>query len=325
MSLVNFSLDFLSFFLKAVTVVLAIAAIIAIKAKNSPQPVLFELINKNRIKTTMSNLDQIFKSPAAKSKKKELKSALKKIDKLTENLFVISFKGDVKASEVSSLRDIVSAIIEIAMPGDRVLLQLESPGGQVAAYGLAASQMARFRNKNIHVTVAIDQVAASGGYLIAAVADNIIAAPFAIIGSIGVILQAPNINKLLKKNNVDVVELTAGKYKRTLTTLGENTSEGKEKAQEQLENIHENFKNHVASHRPEVAIDQVATGEVWLAKEALALKLVDTIQTSDDFIMESLNKYRVIKVSKTLKKSKIQCLQGFCESLFANLTSNKIY
>lgn len=323
-TLTDFSLDYAEFLIKTITIVVAVALIMTIKQASKQNPVEFELINKKRIKETMANISEFLSGSTAKNKKKELKSGLKKIAKLNDNLFVINFKGDIEATEVESLREVVTSIIEIANPSDRVLIKLESPGGQVSAYGLVASQIARFRNKNIHVTVAIDQVAASGGYLIAAVADNIIAAPFAIIGSIGVILQAPNINKLLKKHEVEVVELTAGKYKRPLTVLGENTKEGKEKAKEQLESIHENFKSHVASHRPEVAIDEVATGEIWLAKEALSLKLVDKIQTSDDFILNALATHKVVNVRKTIKKCKIKSLKNFCLWLNEQLTSNKI-
>lgn len=324
MNLMDYSLDYISFFLKALTVVLAIALLSLIKQKDKDMPVEFELINKKRLKTTIANMTEIA-NESSKSRQKELKKAIKKVNKLNDNLFVVDFKGDTKASEVKSLREIVTSIIEIANPGDRVLLKLESPGGEVTAYGLVASQIARFKNKNIHVTVAIDRVAASGGYLIAAVADSIIAAPFAVVGSIGVILQAPNVNKLLKNKDVDIVELTAGKFKRTLTVVGENTKEGKAKAQEQIDAIHESFKSHVTAHRPEVAIDEIATGEIWLAKDAVEHKLVDKIQTSDEFISSALTDFKVIKVSKKIKKCKMQKLQSMCEMIFQNITENKIH
>lgn len=323
MQLMDYSLDYLSFFLKAMTVVLAIALVSALKQKDKTTPVTFDLINKKRIKQTIANLDKI-KSSQNKAKKKELKASLKNVDKLSDNLFVIKFNGDTKASEVKNLREIITSIIEISKPGDKVLLELESPGGEVAAYGLVASQIARLKNKNINVTIAVDKVAASGGYLIASVADSIIAAPFAYIGSIGVISQTPNINKFLKNRDIDVVELTAGKFKRTLTTLGENTKEGKEKAKEQIETIHESFKNHITSHRPDVPIEEVATGEFWLAKDAIELKLIDKIQTSDDFIGNALTKCKVILVQKKSKESKLQCLQKFCETLQQTLFSSKI-
>ena len=316
-------LDYVSFLLKVITLVIAIAAVLAMKECSQNSPVKFTLLNKKRLKLAIARTSQL-SGNTVKSKKKQLKAQLKEVGKLQENLYVINFKGDIKASEVNELRDIVTSIIEIAMPSDRVLLKIESPGGEVSAYGLVASQIARFRSKNIHVTASIDQVAASGGYLIASVADNIIAAHFAIIGSIGVILQSANINKLLKKNDVDIVELTSGKYKRTLTTIGENTKEGKEKAQEQINSIHETFKSHVANHRPEVSIESVANGEIWLSKEALELKLIDSIQTSDDFISNALTQFKVFNVTKKVKKSKVQNLKSFCEWLYQRFATEQI-
>ena len=320
----DYSLDYLSFLLKAITVVFAIALLSMIKQKNKDMPVNFEVLNKKRIKSNLAHLHNLSKD-SSKDLQKELKKSLKKVNKINDNLFIIDFKGDIKATEATGLRTIVSTIIDIAKPGDRVLLKLESCGGEVTAYGLVASQIARFKNKNIHVTVAIDKVAASGGYLIAAVADSIIAAPFAVIGSIGVILQAPNINKLLKNNDIDIVELTAGKFKRTLTTVGENNKEGVAKAQEQIESIHESFKNHITAHRPDIAIDEVATGEIWLAKDAINHKLIDKIQTSDDFIANSYADFKVINVTQKTKKSKIQQLQNMCLWLEQHFSQNKIY
>ena len=106
------------------------------------------------------------------------------------------------------------------------------------AYGLAASQMQRIRDKKLKLTVCVDKVAASGGYMMAVVADKIIAAPFAVLGSIGVLAQVPNFHRLLKKHDVDFEMLTAGKYKRTLTMFGENTDKGREKFQEDIEDTH---------------------------------------------------------------------------------------
>lgn len=324
MSVIEYSLDYISFFLKAMTVVIAITLLSFIKQKQKEFPVEFKLINKARLKDTIKNISE-FSSEAGKKRQKELKKELKKVSKINDHLFVIDFIGDLRATEIKSLREIVTSIIEIANPGDRVLLKLESPGGEVTAYGLVASQIARFKNKNIHVTVAIDRVAASGGYLIAAVADTIIAAPFAVVGSIGVILQAANVNKLLKKNDIDVVEITAGKYKRTLTMVGENTAEGKAKAQEQIEAIHDSFKTHVTSNRPDIAIDEIANGDIWLAKDAVQHKLVDKIQTSDEFISNALANFKVIKVSKKMKISGMQKLQKCCDLMYQNIFKNNLY
>ena len=147
------------------------------------------------------------------------------------------------AHEVESLREEITAIISIANPSkDKVLIRLESGGGVVHGYGLAASQLQRIKSAGIPLSVAIDKVAASGGYMMACVADEILAAPFAIVGSIGVIAQIPNFNKILKKNDVEFEQITAGEFKRTLTLFGENTDKAREKFREEIEQTHDLFK-----------------------------------------------------------------------------------
>ena len=203
-----------------------------------------------------------------------------------ERVFVLDFDGDLSASPVASLREEITAVLQVAQPGDEVLLRLESEGGVVHGYGLAASQLRRLRDRGVKLTVAVDKVAASGGYLMACVADRILAAPFAIIGSIGVVAQLPNFNRLLKKHDVDFELHTAGEYKRTLTLFGENTAEGRAKFQEMLEDAHGLFKSFLADNRPQVDLAQVATGEHWFGARAQTLQLVDEIRTSDDFLLE---------------------------------------
>ena len=216
-------------------------------------------------------------------------------------LFVLNFNGDIHASQVDSLREEISAVISIADEKDKVLINLESPGGVVHGYGLAASQISRLKSANIHTTVAVDKVAASGGYMMACVADKIISAPFAIIGSIGVVAQLPNINKLLKKNDIDIEQHTAGNFKRTLTMLGENTEEGRNKFKQELEETHVLFKEFVSEYRSDLDIEKVATGEHWYGKQALELNLVDEIKTSDDFILESLKDNTLYKIEYKVK------------------------
>lgn len=201
-------------------------------------------------------------------------------------VFVVSFDGDVEASSVESLREEVTAIVSIAQPNDRVVIKLESPGGMVHGYGLAASQIKRLTSRGIKVTASVDKVAASGGYMMACVADEIISAPFAIIGSIGVVAQLPNINKLLKKHDVEIEQHTAGEFKRTLTVMGENTDKAREKFKEELEETHVLFKQFVSENRPIVDIDRVATGEHWYGIQAKELNLIDDVKTSDDLILE---------------------------------------
>ena len=201
-------------------------------------------------------------------------------------VFVLDFHGDIKASEVTALRECITAVLLVATDADRVLLRLENPGGMVAEHGLAASQLARLRERKIPLTVAVDKVAASGGYLMACVADRILAAPFAVLGSIGVVAQLPNFHRVLERHGVDFELHTAGDYKRTLTLFGENTDAGRDKLREQLEETHRLFKDYIAEYRPALDLPRVATGEYWHGRQALELGLVDAIQTSDDYLLE---------------------------------------
>ncbi|WP_206060548.1 protease SohB [Nitrincola alkalilacustris] len=222
----------------------------------------------------------------AKARKKAAKEG--KLDELPERkrIYVLSFDGDMHASEVELLREEVTAVLSLARPEDEVVLKLESPGGVVHDYGFAASQLERIRRKQIPLTICVDRVAASGGYMMACIANRLIAAPFAVLGSIGVVAQLPNFHRLLKKNDIDVEVLTAGEYKRTLTVFGENTEKGREKFLEDLEDIHCLFKEFVSDHRPQLDLEKVATGEIWFGKRALEHKLVDELMTSDEYLFQ---------------------------------------
>ena len=222
--------------------------------------------------------------------------------------YLISFDGDLKASAVTHLRDEITAILRVAQENDKVLLKLESAGGTLHGYGLAASQLERITNEGLHLTVLVDKIAASGGYLMACVADEIVAAPFAIVGSIGVVAQLPNFNRLLRKNDVDFELLTAGKHKRSLTMFGENTEEGREKFQEDIDIAHEIFKQYVSKNRKDIEIEKVATGEYWQATNAIAHGLVDRLATSDDVILETAKVSEVLEISSVKKQSLISRL-----------------
>ncbi|ELY5930548.1 protease SohB [Cronobacter turicensis] len=217
-------------------------------------------------------------------------------------LYVLDFKGSIDAHEVTALREEVTAVLAVAKPADEVLLRLESPGGVVHGYGLAASQLQRLRERQIPLTVAVDKVAASGGYMMACVANKIVAAPFAIIGSIGVVAQIPNFNRLLKRNDIDIELHTAGQYKRTLTLLGENTEEGREKFREHLNETHQLFKEFVHSMRPSLDIEAVATGEHWYGVQAQEKGLVDDISTSDDLIIARMQERDVVSLRYLQRK-----------------------
>ncbi|AHG74076.1 protease sohB [Mannheimia sp. USDA-ARS-USMARC-1261] len=235
-------------------------------------------------------------------------------------LFVLNFNGDMMAHEVNSLRREIDAVISLADPEkDEVLLKLESPGGVVHGYGLAASQLQRLRDRNIPLIAAVDKVAASGGYMMACVANKIVAAPFAVIGSVGVVAQVPNIHRFLKKHDIDVDVMTAGEYKRTVTLVGENTEKGKQKFQQELEETHLLFKQFVAQHRPQLDIEKVATGEHWFGKQAIELNLVDEIATSDDLILNAISEKEVIELKYKEKKKLSQKIGSQLEQSAENV------
>lgn len=255
---------------------------IEIKRLNDKYDDLHDLLSQSILPKALYKKFRKTQESEAKDKDKHHKTASTR-----KRLFVLDFEGDIRASGVEALREEVTAVLMVAKPEDEVLLRLESAGGMVHAYGLAAAQLARIREQHIPLTCSIDKVAASGGYMMAVVANRILAAPFAMVGSIGVLTQLPNFNKLLKKNNIDFEQLSAGEYKRTLTLFGENTDKGRQKMQEELEEIHQHFKIFIKEHRPELDMNSVATGEHWIGKRAKELGLVDTILTSDDYLLEA--------------------------------------
>ena len=232
-------------------------------------------------------------------------------------LYVLDFKGDLRASAAASLREEVSAILNVAADQDQVLLRLENPGGTVHEHGFAASQLMRIKRRGLRLLIAVDKVAASGGYLMACVADHILAAPFAIIGSVGVVAQLPNFHRLLEEKGIDFELLTAGRYKRTLTLFGKNTDEGREKLRQELEEVHELFKAQIREHRPRVDVEQVATGEHWYGMRALELKLVDELRTSDDFLLEAAKDRDLYAITFKRKRSLPERLLAGAETLFS--------
>ena len=261
------------------------------------------------IATTDESLQKDEEKKLNKAKKKQLsdeKKASKKISDLSisqrSKVYVLNFDGNISASAVGHLREEITAVLTQATPNDEVLLKLESAGGMVHSYGLASSQLDRLRKKNVPLTVCVDKVAASGGYMMACVADRILAAPFAIIGSIGVVAQMPNFNKVLKKHDVEFELLTAGEHKRTLTMFGENTEKGREKFIEELEDTHQLFKDYVSTRRPQVDIEKIATGEIWFGSRAKDMALIDDIQTSDEYLVSRIEEADVFEVAYVFKK-----------------------
>jgi serine protease SohB len=230
--------------------------------------------------------------------------------------FVIDFNGDVMATQSRALTFEITSIICAAEEGDEVLVRLESPGGAAHAYGYAASQLGRLKNAGIPLTVAVDKVAASGGYLMACVADDIIAAPWAVIGSVGVVAEFPNFFSFLQNLGIEYKQYTAGKYKRTVSPLGEITEEGEDKFREGLLDTYDLFREHISSHRGGMDLDEIATGEHWQAVKAIDLGLVDKIETSEEFILERLAEFEFAQISYVGDK------KSLAEKLSASLVAN---
>lgn len=308
------------FLAKSVTVVVAILLIISgivaagmrqkkppgghieIKHINDEIDAMSEALKIATIDKEVLKQQQKEKKKADKEAKKERIKA-EKGGEHKKRVYVLDFDGDIKASEVSSLREEITSVLSIAKESDEVVLKLSSGGGMVHTYGLASSQLKRLVDHNIPLTVCVDKVAASGGYMMACVGNKIVAAPFAILGSIGVMAQIPNFHRLLKKNDVDFELMTAGEYKRTLTVFGENTDKGREKFREDLEKTHDLFKVFVAENRPQVNIDEVATGEIWFGTQAVEKALIDELGTSDDYIVKACNDADVFEVNYVERKS----------------------
>jgi serine protease SohB len=314
-----FWLDIAAFLLKAIIIVAAIGglALLIARLARSGEPKdqevkvrsLAERYDDMRDAMNGALLDKKERKTLAKSRKKETKAEAKagRGREPGKRIYVLAFKGDMRASAVKRLGAEIDAVLIAARPGtDEALIRIESPGGTVTGYGLAAAEILRLRDRKIRVTASVDQVAASGGYMMACAADRIVAAPFAIIGSIGVVAPVPNLHRLLQKNEIDFEEMTAGEFKRTVSVLGEITPAGREHFRGKLDETHEAFKAHVAECRPKVDIARVANGDYWLAREALPLGLVDEIMTGDELLFRARDGARLYEVTTEARKTLLQ-------------------
>lgn len=319
----EFLSDYGLFLAKAITFVIVVAMIIGLVAsagqKAKPEKLKVKYLN-DKLKQSKENLQALVLS---KAELKALKKEQKKTEKLDaeENkpkVYVLNFNGDIKASQSEQLKDEITALLSMGDHVDEVVVNVESGGGMVHQYGYAASQLDRIKAQGIPLTICVDKVAASGGYMMAVVADKIIAAPFAVIGSIGVIAQLPNFNRLLKKNDIDFEVHTAGEYKRTLTVFGENTDKARDKFREDLKDVHVLFKDFIHQHRPSVDIERVANGDVWYGQDALKQNLVDLVCTSDDYLLSRCKEADVYMLSSEQKKPLLKRLGASSQSALNN-------
>jgi serine protease SohB len=312
----EFISDYGMFAAKAVTILIVIWVIVAliISAAHKPHDEdKIEIRNLNKKFADMKLMMQkaLLSKKEVRALAKKIKKESKKKDQSRKRVYVLNFVGNIKASAVKHLRKEITALLSVATPEDEVVVCLENAGGMVHEHGLAASQLQRINDRDIPLTVAVDKVAASGGYMMACVADRIVAAPFSIIGSIGVIAQMPNFNKMLEKHGIEYEQVKAGELKRTLTMFGKNTDEDRARLTEQMEETHDLFKEFVADHRSQLDIAKIATGEHWLGKKALELQLVDELITSDDYLLKQSEQADVYEIKHSGPKT-------FSEKLFAN-------
>lgn len=322
----DFLIEYGMFLAKALTIIISIGAVLSMVVSASqktnrgddngeieilPLNIDFE---KTKNKLRIATVEESEKKIERKKIKKESKNKNALNLKSKRRVYVVNFEGNIAASAVDNLREEITAILSVANKKDEIVVRLESSGGMVHSYGLASSQLDRIKKAKLKLTICVDKVAASGGYMMACVGDKIIAAPFAIVGSIGVVAQMPNFNKLLKKHDIDFELLTAGEHKRTLTLFGKNTDKGREKFIEELNETHELFKEYVSKRRPNVDINKIASGEIWFGSRAKELSLVDEISTSDEYICSCFNSAKVFEIKFVRKQKLLQRVGGSVEA-----------
>jgi serine protease SohB len=319
--MIEFLLEYGLFFLKVLTFVIAIIVILVVITGLSNKEGMQLDLSIGSLNDKYRNMRDILRQAVLskhewKAVSKQLKKDKKKQQKEIQDsedarkrIYVINFVADLRASATGSLREEVSAVLSIARPVDEVVICIENPGGTVHDHGFAASQLQRIRDKDIPLVVIVDKVAASGGYLMACVANRIIAAPFAIIGSVGVIAQVPNFSRALEAHGIDYEQVTAGKYKRTVTMFGKNTDEDRAKLREELDDVHHLFKSMVSNYRPNINVESIATGEHWYGSQAIELGLIDALGSSDDYLMSAIDDADLYEVKYKGKQTLLQKLQ----------------
>ncbi|KAA3624597.1 MAG: protease SohB [Proteobacteria bacterium] len=328
----EFMFDYGLFLAKTATLVAAflfvVGGIVAMSSRqrgHGRQEIEITRLNDKYEKMTRALEAALLPRDALKKQDRKHKKERKRRDKASagqrKRMFVINFDGDIRASHVVNLREEISAVLTVARKTDEIVVKVESGGGMVHAYGLAASQLERVRAREIPLTVCVDKVAASGGYLMACVANRVVAAPFAIIGSIGVIAQLPNFNKLLKRHDIEFEQITAGEFKRTLTMFGENTERHREKMKQDIQETHDLFKRFVLDHRPALDMGKVATGEYWLGTRAAELGLVDELGTSDDLLLAACEHSDILEVMYKPKQNVIKRLAASASRLLSRIQS----
>lgn len=330
----EFFVDLAGFSIKAIIIVVAVAAVLGLasgllfrhgREKDSQGAIRVTHMNQTFDAMALSIKRSVLSKKAFKGEVKKTRTRRRRVpdERPPKRVFVLDFRGDLAATAAVNLRHQVNALLQTLGSEDEVVVRLESAGGKANAYGFAASQLKRIKDHGHTLTVCVDRIAASGGYMMASVADRILAAPFALVGSIGVLAMVPNLHRFLRRHDIDYEEITAGEYKRPMSFLAENTAKGREKFIEDLEDFHAHFKEFVVKHRPEIPIDEVATGEVWFGDQAVARKLVDDLRCSDDYLLAAAADADVYKIEyqepKSLRKKLSHVLADSADSMAARI------
>ena len=246
-----------------------------------------------------SNIGQVMK--VMKTKPADTLQNYYRPDK--SNLYYLEFEGDIQASEAAKLKQEILVCLQVAKPTDVFLILVESSGGSVSNYGDLYSVMEMIKKRGHTLWVAIDRVAASGGYLISLPADKIFATPFALIGSIGVLSEVPNFGGLLDKYGVKMEEYTAGERKMNISMFRENGEEQKEHHRKKLGKIHELFKAQLVKYRggliekKGVDIGELMEGDFWMGENAFELGLVDELKSSVEILLDEKDHFNILKVN----------------------------
>lgn len=283
-----------------------------------PKKIKLIQLNQQQEKHDKALIKVIGKSPGILS---SIKNVIGKSEGIVRKTAVLlSFNGDINATEVIEFGRAVSMIVQMKDLVSEVYIIINSGGGVVNGYGLLASEIERLHYSEIETYALIDQVAASGGYMAACVANHVVAAPFAYIGSIGVVSEMPNFNQILSDNGINIEQHTAGKSKRTVTPLGKITDEDRNEFKKKLERIHRSFINHVSHYRNINDADEnknsiIFSGDYWIAEETVELELglVDEISTSQEFLLDKMKEYNIIEITfqeNKTKKSKLSLLNS---------------
>ncbi|MDP3296608.1 MAG: signal peptide peptidase SppA [Thermodesulfovibrionia bacterium] len=166
-----------------------------------------------------------------------------------------------------------------------VVIRIDSPGGAVAPAQEIYKEIVKLK-KEKKVVASMGSVAASGGYYIACPADKIVANPGTLTGSIGVIMEIPNIEGLMKKIGVETKVIKSGKHKDIASMFKSMTEEERKILQSVLDDVHDQFIRAVSEGRnmKYENIKELADGRIFTGKKAKELGLVDTLGNLDDAV-----------------------------------------